>query len=60
MAEMSDTWQGIARDAIDWAPETDESLCIGCGLCVTENNVLVEVKGKLEEMRVAGEDKGQG
>jgi NAD-dependent dihydropyrimidine dehydrogenase PreA subunit len=35
MAEPSNTWQGIDRDKIEWAPQVDESLCIGCGLCVT-------------------------
>jgi len=35
MAEASNTWQGIPRDQIEWAPAIDESLCIGCGLCVT-------------------------
>lgn len=35
MAEISNEWQGIPRDRIDWAVEIDESLCIGCGLRVT-------------------------
>ncbi len=35
MAEVSDSWQGIPRERIHWAPQIDESLCIGCGLCVT-------------------------
>lgn len=35
MAEASNTWQGIPRETIEWAPAIDESLCIGCGLCVT-------------------------
>jgi len=35
MAETSNIWQGIPRGQIDWAPQIDESLCIGCGLCVT-------------------------
>lgn len=58
MAEMSDTWQGIARDAIDWAPETDESLCIGCGLCVTENKCAR--RGEGQARRDARRRRGQG
>lgn len=33
MAESSAQWQGIPRDRIDWAPEIDEGLCIGCVTC---------------------------
>jgi len=28
-------WHGIPREEINWHPEVDEDLCIGCGLCVT-------------------------
>jgi NAD-dependent dihydropyrimidine dehydrogenase PreA subunit len=35
MPDFTAPWQGIERASIDWAPRIDESLCIGCGLCVT-------------------------
>lgn len=28
-------FHGIDRDKIDWYPTTDESKCIGCGMCAT-------------------------
>lgn len=29
-------WYGIPRQDIDWSPEIDYKICIGCGLCVLE------------------------
>jgi CDP-4-dehydro-6-deoxyglucose reductase len=35
MEHIVKPWHGIPREEIDWHPEVDEELCIGCGLCVT-------------------------
>lgn len=35
MPDFTAPWHGIERTSIDWSPRVDESLCIGCGLCVT-------------------------
>lgn len=35
MESMIKAWHGIPREEINWHPEVDEELCIGCGLCVT-------------------------
>ncbi|MCK8603742.1 4Fe-4S dicluster domain-containing protein [Desulfoferrobacter suflitae] len=34
-------WHGIPREKISWHPTVDETLCIGCGLCVTGCGRLV-------------------
>lgn len=28
-------WHGVERADIDWHPSIDETICLGCGLCVT-------------------------
>lgn len=35
MENIVKPWHGIPREEIDWHPEVDEELCIGCGMCVT-------------------------
>ena len=33
--KFTQPWHGVPREEIDWHPVVDETLCDGCGVCVT-------------------------
>jgi ferredoxin len=41
MNDFAKPWRGMPRELIQWNPQIEEEICIGCGMCVTECGRMV-------------------